>query len=321
MMRSVLVAAIATGAVQPEAGLIVPKRELYVPSSPAIVRAENLEFSRHILLGMPFTLGMLPGKSKKSLSLYAAIVNLGIATNLRLCLDAGDANSYNPSVQTTKWLDVSGNGNDFFRGSSTSGDAAEPTFNGTAGGLSGSEYWSYDGGDYFVHDAANTTWMENIHKDSATYTIFAVGYIVSTSTSYVISATRSGSGAGFTASFVRGSTGRPLLFVANASNGTVLLRDSTLSHTVSSWAGVGISVNESAGTGVFTLNSSSETFSSTYTSPSTGNAAGTMTVGSEAGLTLLAPSGSRLSCLAVWEGTALSASNLTSLYAEISKRY
>lgn len=271
---------------------------------------------------MTVTMGMVAAsRAKKSASLYSAISSLGLTTNLKLCLDAGDANSYNPSVQTAKWLDVSGNGNDFFRGSSTAGDAAEPTFNGTAGGLSGEEYFSFDGGDYFVHDAANAAWMENIHKDNAIFTIFSVGYIVSTSTSFVISATRSGSGAGFTASFVRGSTGRPLLFVANAGNGVVLLQDSSLTHSLSSWSAVGISVNEGSASGVFTLNGSSQAFTSTYASPSTGNAAGTLTLGAEAGLTLLAPSGSRMSCLAMWEGTALTATNLTSLYSEISKRF
>jgi hypothetical protein len=271
---------------------------------------------------MPLTMGILASSRRKtSSSLFSTISSLGLTTNLKLCLDVGDSSSYNPSIQTTKWLDTSGSGADFFRGSSTAGDAAEPTFNGITGRLSDGEYWSFDGGDYFVYDAANETWMQNIHKDNARFTIFAMGYITTLSTSYVISATRSGTGAGFTASFVRGATGRPLLFVANAGNGTVLLQDSTLTHTVNRWAGVGISVNEATASGIFTLNNSSETFTSTYTSPAATNAAGTLTIAAEAGLTLLAPSGSRLACVAMWEGTNLTAANLTAIYSEISKRF
>jgi hypothetical protein len=44
-------------------GLIVPERPALILPKPAIVKAENLEFSKHMLLGMPLTMGMLPGKA------------------------------------------------------------------------------------------------------------------------------------------------------------------------------------------------------------------------------------------------------------------
>lgn len=44
-------------------GLIVPETPKLVFPKPAIVKAENLELTRHILLGMPLTMGMLPGKA------------------------------------------------------------------------------------------------------------------------------------------------------------------------------------------------------------------------------------------------------------------
>ena len=45
------------------AGLIVPaKAGVYLPPKPAIVKPENIEFSKN-LLAMPFTLGMLPSRS------------------------------------------------------------------------------------------------------------------------------------------------------------------------------------------------------------------------------------------------------------------
>jgi hypothetical protein len=43
-------------------GLIVPEAPKLVLPKPAIVKRENLELTRHILLGMPLTMGMLPGK-------------------------------------------------------------------------------------------------------------------------------------------------------------------------------------------------------------------------------------------------------------------
>lgn len=57
MMKSLLAATLVSGLVVPETPkLIIPK--------PAIVRAESLEFSKHmLLLGMPLTMGMLAPKS------------------------------------------------------------------------------------------------------------------------------------------------------------------------------------------------------------------------------------------------------------------
>lgn len=44
-------------------GLLLPTTPaLYVPAKPAIVKAENLDFSKHMLIGMPITMGMLAPK-------------------------------------------------------------------------------------------------------------------------------------------------------------------------------------------------------------------------------------------------------------------
>jgi hypothetical protein len=56
IVKPAIAALLASGLIMPEAPkLVLPK--------PAIVKAENLEFSKHMLLGMPLTMGMLPGKA------------------------------------------------------------------------------------------------------------------------------------------------------------------------------------------------------------------------------------------------------------------
>ena len=45
------------------ASLIIPQAEFYIPPKPAIVKAHHLDMSRHMLLGMPMTMGMLAGGS------------------------------------------------------------------------------------------------------------------------------------------------------------------------------------------------------------------------------------------------------------------
>lgn len=85
------------------------------------------------------------------------LTTLGLTTNLKLTLDAGDNSSYSGSGQ--KWLDVSSNGYDFFRGedATTSND---PVF-ATNGGI---ENFNLNGNEWFAYDSANETWMENLHK-------------------------------------------------------------------------------------------------------------------------------------------------------------
>lgn len=68
-----------------------------MPPKPAIVKAENLEFSKHMLLGMPLTLGML--KSRDALSLtYISQFTSGSA-----------ASSYTATAQNLGSLVSSGN--------------------------------------------------------------------------------------------------------------------------------------------------------------------------------------------------------------------
>ena len=59
MKKALLAATVASGLIVPSAAAGV-----YLPPKPAIVKPENLDFSSHMLLGMPFTMGMLPGRAK-----------------------------------------------------------------------------------------------------------------------------------------------------------------------------------------------------------------------------------------------------------------
>lgn len=97
----------------------------------------------------------------------------GLTANLALCLDAGDINSYDGTSQT--WTDVSGNTQNFFRGSTSAVEASDPTFNGVAGGKSENEYFSVDGGDYFKQ-THSLTFAETWHKNNAAFTFGFIMY-------------------------------------------------------------------------------------------------------------------------------------------------
>lgn len=81
--------------------------------------------------------------------------NLEIITDgLQLHLDAGAILSVPNVAGYQVWLDLSGNNFHFVRGTGTTAEANDPTFNGTPGGMSANEYWLFDGNDFFDAQAA-----------------------------------------------------------------------------------------------------------------------------------------------------------------------
>lgn len=243
-------------------------------------------------------------------SLATIISNLGLTSGLKLCLDAGDSASY---TSGQSWLDTSGNGYDFFRGATGSATTDDPTFNGTPGALTASEYWSMDGGDYFRYDSANETWMNNIHKDSAKFTIIAWLY-PNVGSNHVVLGNNGGAvttGIGF--HFGIQSDDKLFMRVANGGVGA-LGGTSTIGVTNTAWNFIGVTVDEAATTGTYQVNASQQAFTSTYTSPSASSASFTTEVGARGNASTPMPNGSRISMVAAWEGVSLSTTQLTSIY-------
>jgi hypothetical protein len=245
--------------------------------------------------------------------MIAAVQDLGLTSGLKLCLDAGDVNSYTGTGQ--KWLDTSGNGYDFFRGTTSASQSSDPTFNGTAGGQSSSEYWSFDGGDFFTYDSANETWMNNIHKNNAVFTLATWVYFatVAGGNLNVMAGTAiDGFDRGF-AFFCGQNTGRLGINILNGGGSSVALQylHSTVA-AANTWHFVAVSINESTGALVFRVDGAEETASVAYSSPSSSNATRTMTLGTDGDDHF--PSGGRMASVLAWEGTALTAQNLTDLF-------
>ncbi len=245
--------------------------------------------------------------------LIHTIRRCGLTSGLKLCLDAGDAASYSSGQS---WLDRSGNGFDFFLGATGSSEASDPTFNGTAGQRTSSVYWSFDGGDYFRYDTTNETWMNNLHKDNAKFTLIAGVQIATLGALIGISGTGSieGSTTGVTW-FTRDTDDRLSLRVRNGAS--LALSDLTgpvVTAAVPQFVAVSIDEAVGANGGVHYLNGSVVSFTSTYSSPSTGSAGNTMEIGSASGAGNILPSASRLWFFAAWEGVALTLGQLHALY-------
>lgn len=245
------------------------------------------------------------------------IKGLGLAANLKLCLDARDPASY---VSGQSWLDRAGGGYDFFLGADGSATATDPTFTGTAGSLSA--YWAFDGGDYFTYDTTNEAWMQNIHKDNAKWGAFFWVYLASTTGDPALAGTRSNSNSniGFRINVAAGTGDRLLLLISNGS-GTVSMNSTTNGATTDipgtgQWFFVAVSVDEAvgAGGGFIQANLSASTFTSTYGSPSASAATYTMQLGAAGNATEPMTNGSRMAGAVMFEGVAPTQAQATDFF-------
>lgn len=251
--------------------------------------------------------------------LIGLLGQLGMTTGLKLCLDAGDSDSYSSGQ---KWLDRSGGGYDFFLGTSSGSDSTDPTFSGAAGGQSASEYWSFDGGDYFTYDATNESWMDNIHKNSAKFAICGWVYLTGFSPrvrlcgDIILNATEPGFGIEFT------STGALRLSVLRPTNTSVLSVSSTATANTDEWTFFAVQADEAAGTGILQIGGTQESVTTTYSSPSASVAGVSLEVArGGSGAAQPPPNGSRLSSFAAWEGSIPSASDLLALYSASRSKF
>lgn len=262
-------------------------------------------------------------------TLLQAIQAAGLTSNLVLCLDAGDGASY---LSGTKWLDVSGNGYDFnFGDGSTS--TTYPAFTGSVG--SRSAYWLFDGGDYFTYDSPNETWMQNLHKNNASFSFISGYFLPQAGGDFALFGTL-GTGAlgpdygnigivfgpdarGIASDVTEIAVGKGTGSSAGGANAAY--------PTTNAWYIDGVSLNEATGAGGGFLYRNggylqvggADTWDATYSSPSASNATNTAQIGSAGGGTNPAHSGCRLSFLAAWS-TALTKGNFDTLHASLRGR-
>lgn len=249
--------------------------------------------------------------------LIHTIRRCGLTSGLKLCLDAGDALSY---TSGQSWLDRSGNGYDFFRGATVGAEASDPTFNGTAGQRASTNYWSFDGGDYFRYDTTNETWMENLHKNNAKFTLAAWVYFASTTQAAMCGTLQNfAGGIGFQWECPGADAIRLLVFNA----GTVLSLSSAYTVSTGAWAFYAASVDEAVGANGALLykNGTTESFTSTYVSPSASNATHKLEIGASGNAVLPLINTSRLGMFAAWEGVALTQTQLNALYQSTRGRF
>lgn len=260
--------------------------------------------------------GLVPNYGSRTF--INAITFLGLTDNLRLCLDAGDSASYGGSGQ--KWVDRSGNGFDFFVGADVSATATDPTFTGSAGGISSGEYWAHDAGDYFTYDSTNETWMNNLHKAGAQYTIAAWVYLGNATTVQRICGTTAATAANAGVSFDVSVAGVPNVAVRKSGSSQFIV-PSSISIPAAAWRFVAVSFSDTLSTCRFRVNSALAFTSGGYTGASTANATNTMQISAGGLASSPLTSGSRLAMFAAWEGLRLSQDQEAALFTSTRARF
>jgi hypothetical protein len=262
-----------------------------------------------------------PGPAGEN-NFYNIAVGLGLGGNLKLCLDAGSAASYSGSGPS--WLDLSGNGYDFFLGSSGSAGANDPMFNGSGGGLSANEYFSFDGGDRFTYDSMNETWMNNLHKGGARWAVAALFYVEDLAASQGLFGNTSANNASVGVDFYVQTTGIPLLAIRNGSGSLAAAESLSSSFLVSAgaWHLIAISIDEAAGTDNlnWNLNGNQDTDDVAFTSPSASDATFTLEIGARGSGNAQLRNLARVAGFLMWEGRHLSHSEIDSLYQAMRGR-
>lgn len=244
--------------------------------------------------------------------LFAILNTLGLTTGLKVCLDAGDVASYSSGQ---KWLDTSGNGYDFFIGDNADVNSFDPTFNGTPGGLSSAEYFAL-AGDFFRYDGANEAWMNNFHKDGAKFTLFMWVNLPAIDNGNGLLGNTFGLASGQHGFVIRFNTGNPRLMTFNNSSPSTVT--STLEN-VAGWNFVAVSIDEAAASALFQLNAAQESFSHSYSSPSSTNAAQIFEIGSMGG-TVNALTGN-IGMVGIYEGGSLTLAQIDSVYQKTRGRF
>jgi hypothetical protein len=260
--------------------------------------------------------------SAVDVSWLGILSKLDLTTNLELCLDAGSSDSY---TSGQKWLDQTDNGYDFHLGAGSGASSDDPTHNGTAGDLSSTEFFSFDGGDLFTYDSSNETWMNNLHKDGATFTIAGWYFTGTVNDDHPLF----GTGAATTGIVVKAhGDGTVRINVYNGSSSQLEITTSD-AMSDSAFHFFALSLNENGGSsgsffyldGDYMQVSSANTFNGAYSSPSTG-AASTMEIGGRPGSgspdKLL--NGDRMAGFMAWS-TNLSKANLDAIWAEQKERF
>lgn len=257
-------------------------------------------------------------------TLNAILTTLTLTSNLKVVVDAGDAASYPGSGQTL--TNVNAAGPDFNLGDTSSGESSDPTFNGSAGGSSQNEYFSFDGGDYVTRITSTPAYVQTFHKTNALFSSCGWFYLGTTAAYNTAWGDNGDLVANIGASWhLTETTAHPSLVVCDGTGSPTLNAVSTLSPSAGAWQFHSMTMDEAAGNLTFGLNGSyNAQTGKTYPTFSSSNAGFPLQLGAHgqgSGSSRNLQNGSRWAMTGIWQGVALSQANMTAIYNATRTRF
>jgi hypothetical protein len=224
----------------------------------------------------------------------------GAQDGLQMILDAGSDSSYDGSSQT--WTDDTGNGNDFWRGSSSSSQSIDPTFNGTVGRRSENEYFSSNGDDLFTAKTF-ASWMRDFVKTSATPQMMYIGYDVHSASEQTLISTMGAASTTFGFNLHRNTitNGWAVSYRSSADAFKALTASATLGSDGRHGTLVGYDFSELVQSYISSVNRYEATISSSKDSKNANPTSGTMRLWVRGGVDgVEVASGHQCNCIAMW---------------------
>lgn len=261
--------------------------------------------------------GTRRGLGRPDLHMMDVIRKLNLTSGLKLCLDAGDPLSYPPDGGGQTWLDRSGNGYDFFRGTTNGSEGTDTTFQ-RSGGLSICSWFQTDGGDNMTYDSANETWMNNIHKDSAVFTILVWALLNATGAAGFCGTRPNTSDVGF----YFGRNGNATVACQVNRGGSTAFSFSHTQGATKSWALYSFSVNEPVPYNFIGSNKDFTINEVAYSTPSASDSSFTFSLFNRGGgASSPMASGGKMAAFMAWEGVALNIGQVSQFYDLTARRF
>lgn len=251
-------------------------------------------------------------------NLFTVIQGRGLTTGLFGVYDAGSISSWPGSG--TKWLDLSGNGNDLFLG--TDGSTNAPTFSGTPGRGSNAEYWSFNGSQFMRLAASNPAAINSIHKDGAVFTALCVLNFASGGFGICGTDGNSFTNVGFgyrmnsLVQKLQGASGSAATIEKSADN----------NESTGTWYCNMLSVTENGGgtgaffarDGAYEQSGSANQWNPNYGAPSSSAATYTLEVGAQGNGQQAITNGSKIAAFALWTSAALTQANGSNIWSDFN---
>lgn len=229
--------------------------------------------------------------------MYEAIHENGFGGNAAVILDAADSACYSGSGQS--FLDRSTNASTFNLGATSGAEASDPTFNGTAGVRSSAQYFSTDGADWFTV-AANTTFLNGLHKSGSKFTSVAWVWNGASADTDSLLGCNGGTSAqhGHSVFFV---TNKYRILFTKGDSVTNYFADTATSALTGQWAFVAYSFDQTSASNnvLFNQNGTQETLSINVAAPSATDASSAFQILAVGGGTIPAGNASRLAAFAM----------------------